>query len=405
MIAAELRGSSKPGLNEALGWIGSRVDDVYGASVGRLEDIWIDPGTGDPRWLLVKEGRFGGRSTLIPFEDASAGAGHVWVPYERDVVRGAPEVEPGAPLTQQVESALRDHYVSNAALSHSDQAAAAVTPGAVSELAHEHQQPEHPPPQYPPRPAPQPPQMQPAPQPPQQQPAPQYPQQQPAPQYPQQQPAPQYPQQQPAPIQYPQQAPPQRPAPIQYPQQQPQQQPAPIQYPQQAPRPAPQAPDPGPYSRNDAGPPAALSFPGPPAEEHPRAGSTPIAARQTPQPPVVAAPPMRPPAPPMRPPAPIQYRPDPAAVPMPQVARAEQHTPAPPAGPESLPQRPAVPPQPQPAVVATPPQQGHAEQPTAIPVIHALDRPYRVEIQLEGDLKISGELKGFSLTPTDDSAD
>ena len=77
MIAAELRGGSKPSLNEALGWIGSRVDDIYGASVGRLEDVWIDPGTGVPRWLLVKEGRFGGRTTLIPFEDATAGAGHV----------------------------------------------------------------------------------------------------------------------------------------------------------------------------------------------------------------------------------------------------------------------------------------------------------------------------------------
>ena len=68
MIAAELRGGNKPSLNEALGWIGSRVDDIYGAGVGRLEDVWIDPGTGAPRWLLVKEGRFGGRSTLVPFE-------------------------------------------------------------------------------------------------------------------------------------------------------------------------------------------------------------------------------------------------------------------------------------------------------------------------------------------------
>ena len=92
MIAAELRGGNKPGLNEALGWIGSRVDDIYGANVGRLDDVWIDPGTGMPRWLLVKEGRFGGRTTLIPFEDATAGAGHVWIPYERDVVRHAPEV-------------------------------------------------------------------------------------------------------------------------------------------------------------------------------------------------------------------------------------------------------------------------------------------------------------------------
>ncbi|MFN8112976.1 MAG: PRC-barrel domain-containing protein [Solirubrobacterales bacterium] len=114
MIAAELRGGNKPSLNEALGWIGSRVDDIYGAAIGRLEDVWIDPGTGAPRWLLVKEGRFGGRSTLVPFGDATAGAGHVWVPYERDVVREAPQIEPGAPLTQQVEATLRNHYAANA---------------------------------------------------------------------------------------------------------------------------------------------------------------------------------------------------------------------------------------------------------------------------------------------------
>jgi hypothetical protein len=111
MIAAELRGGSKPSLNEALGWIGSRVDDIYGAAVGRLEDVWIDPGTGIPRWLLVQKGGIGGRSTLIPFEDANAGAGHVWIPYERDVVADAPEVDPAAPLTQQAEAGLRRHYV------------------------------------------------------------------------------------------------------------------------------------------------------------------------------------------------------------------------------------------------------------------------------------------------------
>ena len=110
MVAAELRGGNKPGLNEALAWIGSRVDDIYGADVGRLEDVWIDPGTGVPRWLLVNEGRFGGRTTLIPFEDATAGAGHVWVPYECEIVRAAPEIEPGAPLTHQVEASLRAHY-------------------------------------------------------------------------------------------------------------------------------------------------------------------------------------------------------------------------------------------------------------------------------------------------------
>lgn len=107
---------------------------------------------------------------------------------------------------------------------------------------------------------------------------------------------------------------------------------------------------------------------------------------------------------------------------MPQVGRTEQHPPAPPAGPEPLPQRPGPsPPAPAQPTLRRPPELNRTgttfrerpfpsprqpqddEQPVAIPVIHALDRPYRVEIQLEGDLKISGELKGFSLTPADES--
>jgi len=117
-------------LNEALGWIGLRVDDIYGAAIGRLEDIWIDPSTGAPRWLLVKEGRFGGRSTLVPFGEAVAGDDHVWIPYEREVVREAPQIEPGVPLTQQVEATLRNHYAANAtaAVSHGAQAGSGAWP-------------------------------------------------------------------------------------------------------------------------------------------------------------------------------------------------------------------------------------------------------------------------------------
>ena len=42
------------------------------------------------------------------------------------------------------------------------------------------------------------------------------------------------------------------------------------------------------------------------------------------------------------------------------------------------------------------------QQPAAVPVIQALDRPQRVEIELTGGIKISGELTGFSLTPVDE---
>lgn len=91
--------------------MGFRVDDIYGGLIGTLEDILVDD-NGQPRWLLIREGRFGGRHrhTLIPFEDATAGAGHVWVPYEREVVRSAPDAVASAELTEKREARFRRHY-------------------------------------------------------------------------------------------------------------------------------------------------------------------------------------------------------------------------------------------------------------------------------------------------------
>ena len=123
----ELRSIARPGLQEALRWVGYRVDDIYGANVGKLEDVWVDPRGGEPRWLLVRTGRFGGHHTLIPFDDATAGAGHIWIPFERDAVRHAPEVSPGEPLDRELDARLKEHY--NAARAGTGQpAAAAPTP-------------------------------------------------------------------------------------------------------------------------------------------------------------------------------------------------------------------------------------------------------------------------------------
>ena len=104
-----LHGTIKATLDEARSWVSSRVDDIYGANVGRLEGVWDGP-DGEPRWLLVREGRFGASHKLIPFSDATAGAGHVWIPYERDLVRHSPTVSPGERPSANLEQALADHY-------------------------------------------------------------------------------------------------------------------------------------------------------------------------------------------------------------------------------------------------------------------------------------------------------
>jgi hypothetical protein len=99
-----------PDLAEALGWTGFRVDDVYGARVGVVQDIYVDQETDTPCWILVKMGRFSDAYALLPVRDAVAGAGHVWIPYEKDLIRRAPQVTAGMPLTQELEWQLCTHY-------------------------------------------------------------------------------------------------------------------------------------------------------------------------------------------------------------------------------------------------------------------------------------------------------
>ena len=97
-------------LNEALAWTGFRVDDVYGARVGTVQDIYVDHSTDAPCWILVKMGRFSDAHALLPIRDAVAGTGHVWIPYEKDLIRRAPQVTAGMPISQELERALCVHY-------------------------------------------------------------------------------------------------------------------------------------------------------------------------------------------------------------------------------------------------------------------------------------------------------
>ncbi len=96
-------------VDEALEWVGAKLDEVGGASVGRLEDVYVDADDGGPTWVIVKVGRFG-RFSAVPFDHVAGAAGRVWVPYSREELRGAPTLEPGRPLTREQELELCEHF-------------------------------------------------------------------------------------------------------------------------------------------------------------------------------------------------------------------------------------------------------------------------------------------------------
>ena len=107
----ELHGNASPGADEARNWIGNRVEDVYGAGIGRVEDVLVD-GTGSPTWLVVREGRFTTNLVALPFEGALASPGHVWVPVAKDAVKSSPRFPEGGEITVEFEQRLIAHYAS-----------------------------------------------------------------------------------------------------------------------------------------------------------------------------------------------------------------------------------------------------------------------------------------------------
>lgn len=106
---AQAGSQSLPTLTEAIAWSGHRIDEIGGSSAARVQSVFVDRDSRDPVWVIAKLGRFG-KVIAIPFLDCAGGVGHVWVPYTREVLRGAPGVDPAKPLTREQELAICAHY-------------------------------------------------------------------------------------------------------------------------------------------------------------------------------------------------------------------------------------------------------------------------------------------------------
>jgi hypothetical protein len=99
-----------PSLDEARKWVGNRVDDAGGSAIGPAHGLFVDAESGEPSWLIVKQGRFGGSLTVVPMRDCAAGGGRVWVAHERAAIRNAPVVDPTRPLLREHELTICAHF-------------------------------------------------------------------------------------------------------------------------------------------------------------------------------------------------------------------------------------------------------------------------------------------------------
>jgi uncharacterized protein (TIGR02271 family) len=91
-------------------WQGRTMVDRDGDRIGEIDAIYVDDQTGEPEWALVNTGLFGTRSTFVPIAQATARGDQVQVPYEKQLVKDAPNMDPDGHLSEQEEQELWRHY-------------------------------------------------------------------------------------------------------------------------------------------------------------------------------------------------------------------------------------------------------------------------------------------------------
>ena len=90
-----------------------RGDDLYdgdGDKIGTIEEIYLDAETDEPAWAVVQTGLLGTKRIFVPLRDATEGEEGVTVPYDKDTVKDAPEVDHDGAISKDEESALLRHY-------------------------------------------------------------------------------------------------------------------------------------------------------------------------------------------------------------------------------------------------------------------------------------------------------
>jgi sporulation protein YlmC with PRC-barrel domain len=89
---------------------GKPVFDKTGEKIGSIEDIYIDDRTREPEWVGLGTGFLGMKHAIVPLADASARDEGIEVPYEKDMVKGAPDIADDEDISSEQESELAKYY-------------------------------------------------------------------------------------------------------------------------------------------------------------------------------------------------------------------------------------------------------------------------------------------------------
>ncbi|MFR9676492.1 PRC-barrel domain-containing protein [Streptomyces sp. TR06-5] len=89
--------------------IGRKAFDRDGVKIGTVDEVYLDDATGEPEWAAVRTGLFS-RDAFVPLEPSSVEGEVLRVPFERNLIKDAPDFGVGRHLSPEQELQLYRHY-------------------------------------------------------------------------------------------------------------------------------------------------------------------------------------------------------------------------------------------------------------------------------------------------------
>jgi len=91
--------------------IGQTMIGAGGEKIGEVGQVYLDDQTNAPEWATTKTGLFGSKESFVPLAEATVSGDGLAVPYDKDTVKNAPQVDPDqGHLSQQEEAELYRYY-------------------------------------------------------------------------------------------------------------------------------------------------------------------------------------------------------------------------------------------------------------------------------------------------------
>lgn len=86
------------------------VHGADGEKIGSVGQVYLDNHSGQPAWVTVKTGLFGTKASFVPLAEASVDGRDLRVPYDKETIKKAPNVDADGELTPAEEDELYRYY-------------------------------------------------------------------------------------------------------------------------------------------------------------------------------------------------------------------------------------------------------------------------------------------------------